>query len=101
MLHIVDYQYLRFKLPFLLLARFDLGDKAPQVNGVKVYNQAGISDEVMLEFDFTWAGQQEVTFVVKPIPVHPKIAAVVLKAVSNLVRVKVSTLLFQLYLDGM
>ena len=42
----------------MLLARFDLGDKAPQINGIKVYQGDRIEDEVNLEIDVMWSGKQ-------------------------------------------
>ena len=39
-------------------ARFDLGDKAPQINGIKVYQGERIEDEVNIEVDVMWSGRQ-------------------------------------------
>lgn len=41
-----------------LVARFDLGDRAPQINGIKVYQGDRIEDEVNLEIDVMWSGKQ-------------------------------------------
>lgn len=38
--------------------RFDLGNKAPQINGIKVYQGDRIEDEVNLEIDVMWSGKQ-------------------------------------------
>ncbi|CAL5224210.1 g6855 [Coccomyxa viridis] len=52
------------------LVRFELGETAPQVSGVKVYQkgEAQTEDEIIVEFDFMWSGQQDVEIIVKPIP---------------------------------
>lgn len=54
----------------LKLFRFDLGDAAPQANGVKVYSQKQGSEEIMIEVDFSWVGNQDVQLTMKPIPKH-------------------------------
>lgn len=41
-----------------LRGRFDLGDKAPQINGIKVYQGDRIEDEVNIEVDVMWSGRQ-------------------------------------------
>ncbi|EIE27751.1 hypothetical protein COCSUDRAFT_45975 [Coccomyxa subellipsoidea C-169] len=74
------------------LIKFDLGEKAPHISGVKVYraeNQA--VDEVIIECDFMWAGQQDVQILVKPVPRFvSKVLIGVGKLISNLIRLKVS-----------
>ena len=50
--------------------RFDLGDAAPQANGVKVYSSEGEAEEIMIEVDFSWVGNQDVQLTMKPIPKH-------------------------------
>ncbi|CAK0785413.1 hypothetical protein CVIRNUC_008622 [Coccomyxa viridis] len=51
------------------LTKFDLGETPPQVSGVKVYQPGGSqADEIIIEFDFMWSGQQDVEIVVHPIP---------------------------------
>lgn len=42
----------------LCCARFDLGDKAPQISGIKVYQGERIDDEVNVEIDLMWSGKQ-------------------------------------------
>lgn len=36
------------------ICRFDLGDAAPQANGVKVYSSDEADEEIILEVDFSW-----------------------------------------------
>ena len=52
--------------------------------------QSSTPEEVDIELDFTWAGQQEVALVVKPIPKHLNVATVVTQVLSNIIMVKVS-----------
>ncbi|GAB4814906.1 hypothetical protein N2152v2_001952 [Parachlorella kessleri] len=47
--------------------RFSLGTTVPEITGVKVYRESR-QDEVLLDLDFMWAGDQEMSFVVKPVP---------------------------------
>ena len=49
---------LRSARPCVLHVRFDLGDKAPQINGIKVYQGDRIEDEVNIEVDVMWSGRQ-------------------------------------------
>lgn len=70
------------------LSRFDLGNRPPQINGVKVYPKSSTPEEVDIELDFTWAGQQEVALVVKPIPKHLNVATVVTEVLSSIIMVK-------------
>ena len=51
--------------------------------------QSSTPEEVDIELDFTWAGQQEVALVVKPIPKHLNVATVVTQVLSNIIMVKV------------
>ena len=53
-----------------LSRRFDLGDAAPQANGVKVYPMDNSQEEIMIEVDFSWEGNQDVQLTMKPIPKH-------------------------------
>jgi len=40
-----------------------------QISGAKVYrSEHGAPDQIITEFDFLWAGQQDVEIVVKPVP---------------------------------
>ncbi len=51
--------------------------------------QSSTPEEVDIELDFTWAGQQEVALVVKPIPKHLNVATVVTEVLSSIIMVKV------------
>ncbi|KAK9836322.1 hypothetical protein WJX81_005293 [Elliptochloris bilobata] len=50
------------------LVRFDLGEKAPQINGIKVYQGDRIEDEVNIEVDVMWAGKQDVQLALQLLP---------------------------------
>ena len=51
--------------------RFDLGDVAPYANGVKIYKQdVDSKDQVLMEVDFSWIGEQDIQLDIKPIPKH-------------------------------
>ncbi|KAK9807354.1 hypothetical protein WJX73_005591 [Symbiochloris irregularis] len=73
------------------LYRFDLGDKPPQVNGMKVYKNQAVKDQVIIEADFVWAGANDVQLVVKPIPKTLGGIEAVGKAVGNLISLRVGT----------
>ena len=70
--------------------RFDLGDNAPQVSGVKVY-QSGASgaDEVIMELDFGWTSDAEMSMIVHPMPHQAWLATPVVEVLSKLIVVKV------------
>lgn len=70
--------------------RFDLGDNAPQVSGVKVY-QSGASgaDEVLMELDFGWTSDAEMSMIVHPMPHQAWLATPVVEVLSKLIVVKV------------
>ncbi len=72
--------------------RFDLGDNAPQVSGVKVY-QSGASgaDEVIMELDFGWTSDAEMSMIVHPMPHQAWLATPVVEILSKLIVVKVCT----------
>ncbi|KAK9917790.1 hypothetical protein WJX75_008296 [Coccomyxa subellipsoidea] len=74
------------------LIKFDLGEKAPHISGVKVYRAENqTNDEVILECDFMWAGQQDVQILVKPVPRFvSKWLIGIGKVISTLIRLKVS-----------
>lgn len=71
--------------------RFDLGDKPPQVNGIKVYKNQAVKDQVIMEADFVWAGNNDVQLVVKPIPKTLGGIEAVGKAIGNLISLRVSS----------
>ena len=51
------------------LTHFTLGAVPPAVNGVKVYSAEESADDVIAcEFDVAWAGEQDLTFTVRPVP---------------------------------
>ena len=70
--------------------RFDLGNKPPQVNGIKVYKNQAVKDQVIIEADFVWAGNNDVQLVVKPIPKTLGGIEAVGKAIGNLISLRVS-----------
>ncbi|BDA48413.1 Synaptotagmin-2 [Coccomyxa sp. Obi] len=76
------------------LIKFDLGEKAPHISGVKVYrvdNQT--TDEVIMECDFMWAGQQDVQILVEPVPrIVSKALIGIGTVISKLIRLKVSVM---------
>ncbi|KAL4444585.1 hypothetical protein ABPG77_002402 [Micractinium sp. CCAP 211/92] len=68
------------------LHHFSLGPVAPEPMAVKVYTEdESRNDEVVLEFDFVWSGEQHVSFVVKPVPKAATHAATRLPVFSQLV----------------
>ncbi|KAL4853047.1 Synaptotagmin-2 [Chlorella vulgaris] len=78
------------------LHRFDLGPVHPEPLSVKVYDEAeSRTDEIIIEFDFVWAGQQEISFIVKPVPraaahavTRLPVAQQLVDVLSNLVVIK-------------
>ncbi len=75
--------------------RFDLGDSAPQVSGVKVYQAAAAgADEVIMELDFGWTSDAEMSMIVHPMPHQAWLATPVVEVLSKLIVVKVSTHLY-------
>lgn len=74
----------------VMLDRFDLGDNAPQVSGVKVY-QSGASgaDEIIMELDFGWTSEAEMSMIVHPMPHQAWLATPVVEILSKLIVVKV------------
>lgn len=73
------------------LFRFDLGEKPPQANGVKVYKSPAAKDQVIIEADFIWAGEQDVQLNVKPIPRHLGPLEPVGQVFGNLISLRVGT----------
>lgn len=72
--------------------RFDLGDSAPQVSGVKVYQSASSgADEVIMELDFGWTSDAEMSMVVHPVPHSAWLATPVVEILSKLIVVKVGS----------
>lgn len=72
------------------LDRFDMGDNAPQVSGVKVYQaEAAGADEVILELDFGWTSDAEMSLIVHPMPHQAWLATPVVEVLSKLIVVKV------------
>lgn len=70
--------------------RFDLGDNSPQVTGVKVYQAAAAgADEVLLELDFGWTSDAEISLIVHPMPHQAWLATPVVEVLSKLIVVKV------------
>ena len=62
------YFYLR---PNTNSGRFDLGEVAPQANGIKVYHQdSDDKDQILMDVDFSWVGEQDVQLQIKPLPKH-------------------------------
>lgn len=45
--------------------RFGLGDKAPQLTGIKVYETDRASDTIIIEADGSWASHQDVQLTVR------------------------------------
>lgn len=75
--------------------RFDLGEKPPQANGVKVYKSPAAKDQVIIEADFIWAGEQDVQLNVKPIPRHLGPLEPVGQVFGNLISLRVRHLCLQ------
>ncbi|KAL3139207.1 hypothetical protein ABBQ32_005978 [Trebouxia sp. C0010 RCD-2024] len=72
------------------LDRFDMGDSAPQVSGVKVYqSESSGADEVIMELDFGWTSDAEMSMVVHPMPHSAWLATPVIEILSKLIVVKV------------
>lgn len=70
--------------------RFTLGDNAPQVSGVKVYqSEASGADEVIMELDFGWSSDAEMSMIVHPMPHQAWLATPVVEVLSKLIVVKV------------
>ena len=71
--------------------RFDLGDVAPYANGVKIYKQdVDSKDQIMMEVDFSWIGEQDIQLDIKPIPKHLGPLSPAGKLLSSIVRLRVS-----------
>ena len=69
-----------------------MGDNAPQVSGVKVYQaEAAGADEVILELDFGWTSDAEMSLIVHPMPHQAWLATPVVEVLSKLIVVKVSS----------
>lgn len=74
------------------LGRFDMGDSAPQVSGVKVYqSESSGADEVIMELDFGWTSDAEMSMVVHPMPHSAWLATPVIEILSKLIVVKVGS----------
>ncbi|DBA72057.1 TPA: hypothetical protein ACH3X2_010790 [Trebouxia sp. C0005] len=74
----------------VILDRFDMGDNAPQVSGVKVYQSAASgADEVIMELDLGWTSEAEVSMIVHPMPHQAWLATPVVEILSKLIVVKV------------
>lgn len=72
------------------LDRFDMGDNAPQVSGVKVYQAAASgADEVLIELDVGWTSDAEMSMIVHPMPHQAWLATPVVEILSKLIVVKV------------
>lgn len=70
--------------------RFDLGDIAPQANGIKVYHQeADDKDQVLMDLDFSWVGEQDVQLQIKPLPKHLGPLSPAGALLSSIVRLRV------------
>ena len=67
---IVDQLYLTHLRVYV--RRFSLGDKPPQVTGIKVYHTDAASDTVVLEAEAMWASHQDVQLTVRRVPVRHK-----------------------------
>lgn len=70
--------------------RFDLGDAAPQANGIKVYPMGKGQEEIMIEVDFSWVGNQDVQLTMKPIPKHLGPFSPAGALLSSIIRLRVS-----------
>lgn len=69
-----------------------MGDNAPQVSGVKVYQSAASgADEVIMELDLGWTSEAEVSMIVHPMPHQAWLATPVVEILSKLIVVKVRT----------
>ncbi len=69
--------------------RFDLGTVPPQANGIKVYTPEDASEELIMEIDFLWAGQQDIELAVQPIPQKIPVVAFASRTISDLVNLTV------------
>ena len=76
-----------------------MGDNAPQVSGVKVYQAtASGADEVLIELDLGWTSDAEMSMIVHPVPHQAWLATPIVEVVSKLFVVKVRLVK---YCDGM
>ncbi|KAK9815210.1 hypothetical protein WJX72_000038 [[Myrmecia] bisecta] len=71
------------------LHKFDLGRKAPQINGIKVYAAGDVQDSIVMDMDFTWAGDQDISLIVKPFPKMLGLYTMIGDLLSGLIMVKV------------
>ena len=55
------------------LCSFSLGDKPPQLTGIKVYDTDRASDSIIIEADGSWASHQDVQMTVRAR--HPPVQA--------------------------
>ncbi|EIE19981.1 hypothetical protein COCSUDRAFT_44371 [Coccomyxa subellipsoidea C-169] len=53
------------------LHTFTLGDIPPRVSGCKVFRREGVQQEVLVEMDFSWAGNQKFQLQINPLPRLP------------------------------
>ena len=72
------------------MCRFDLGDAAPQANGVKVYTMENGAEEIMVEVDFSWVGNQDVQLTMKPFPKHLGPFSPAGALISSIIRLRAS-----------
>ncbi|KAA6419256.1 MAG: hypothetical protein FRX49_10780, partial [Trebouxia sp. A1-2] len=87
---ILDRQAWLSLFTIFLLFWFDMGDNAPQVSGVKVYQSAASgADEVIMELDLGWTSEAEVSMIVHPMPHQAWLATPVVEILSKLIVVKV------------
>jgi hypothetical protein len=77
------------------LTRLTMGDKPPEITSVKVYKgPSGASagrDEVTLDCDFMWSGNQEAQLIIKPLPKHLQLTPLqpAAKVLGNIIVLKV------------
>lgn len=75
--------------------RFTLGTLPPIFTGVKLYRGGGsVADEIIMEVDFMWGGNQDISLAIKPLPgfLHA--------ALSEYITIKVSQNLVNCGIDG-
>lgn len=68
---------------------------APQANGVKIYNQeVDNKDQILMEVDFSWIGEQDVQLNIKPIPKHLGPLSPAGHLLSSIIRLRVIILIY-------
>jgi hypothetical protein len=80
----------------LLVCRFDLGEVPPRINSVQVHHKPrqdskGRAQEIIMEMDFEWKGDQEMELMVKPLPRKLGPATFLLRGLSTFIKLRVQS----------